>query len=72
MMDLQTVLQRLLGKLKGKTIGLKAFIENPTKIRKRGGEFVLGIGLEKLNLDDYEFVVRMDGDLKFEFTISKF
>jgi glycosyltransferase involved in cell wall biosynthesis len=45
---------------------IEGIYREPNKNRKPGGEFVLGIGLEKLNLDDYEFVVRMDGDLKFE------
>jgi len=38
----------------------------PNTNRKPGGEFVLGIGLNKLNLDEYDFIVRMDGDLEFE------
>ena len=45
---------------------IEGIYREPNKNRKPGGEFVLKIGLDKLNLDDYEFIVRMDGDLKFE------
>lgn len=45
---------------------IEGIYREPNKNRKPGGEFVLGIGLEKLNLDDYDFIVRMDGDLEFE------
>ena len=45
---------------------IEGIYRESNKDRKPGGEFVLGIGLEKLNLDDYEFIVRMDGDLKFK------
>ena len=45
---------------------IEGIYREPNKSRKPGGEFVLKIGLDKLNLDDYEFIVRMDGDLEFE------
>ena len=45
---------------------IEAIYREPNKKRKPGGEFVLGIGLNKLNIDDYNFIVRMDGDLDFE------
>jgi len=45
---------------------IEGIYREPNKNRKPGGEFVLGIGLEKLNIDDYDFIVRMDGDLDFE------
>ncbi len=45
---------------------IEGIYREPNKYRKPGGEFVLGIGLEKLNIDDYDFIVRMDGDLDFE------
>jgi len=45
---------------------IEGIYREPNKNRKPGGEFVLGVGLEKLNTDDYDFIVRMDGDLDFE------
>lgn len=45
---------------------IEGIYREPSINRKPGGEFVLGIGLGKLNLDDYDFIVRMDGDLEFE------
>ena len=44
---------------------IEGIYRSPGYSRKPGGESVLGIGLEKLNIDDYEFIVRMDGDLEF-------
>lgn len=34
--------------------------------RKPGGESVLDIGIKRLNLNSYDFFVRMDGDLSFD------
>jgi glycosyltransferase involved in cell wall biosynthesis len=45
---------------------IEGIYREPNKNRKPGGEFVLEIGLKKLNIDDYDFIVRMDGDLDFE------
>ena len=44
---------------------IEGIYREPNKNRKPGGEFVLGIGLENLILDDYDYIVRMDGDLEF-------
>jgi glycosyltransferase involved in cell wall biosynthesis len=33
--------------------------------RKPGGEFVLEVGLKRIRLEDYDYLVRMDGDLEF-------
>jgi len=44
---------------------IEGIYREPNKNRNPGGEFVLGIGLEKLNIEDYDFIVRMDGDLDF-------
>jgi glycosyltransferase involved in cell wall biosynthesis len=35
-------------------------------VRKPGGEAVLHQGMRRLNLSDYDFFVRMDGDISFE------
>ncbi len=40
--------------------------KSPTRERKPGGEFVLNEGIAMLNIDDYDFIVRMDGDLSFD------
>jgi glycosyltransferase involved in cell wall biosynthesis len=45
---------------------IEGIYREQNKNRKPGGEFVLGIGVEKINIDDYDFIVRMDGDLDFE------
>ncbi len=45
---------------------IEGIYRESNKIRKPGGEFVLAIGLEKINIYDYDFIVRMDGDLDFE------
>ncbi|HKI77832.1 MAG TPA: glycosyltransferase family 2 protein [Ignavibacteriaceae bacterium] len=45
---------------------IEGIYREPNKNRKPGGEFVLEIGLKKLNIDEYDFIVRMDGDLEFE------
>ena len=34
--------------------------------RKPGGESLIDVGIQTLNLNDYEFFVRMDGDLAFD------
>ena len=44
---------------------IEGIYREPNNNRKPGGEFVLGIGLEKLNINNYDFIVRMDGDLDF-------
>lgn len=38
---------------------------SPTTHRRPGGEAVLAQGIKTLNLDDYDYFVRMDGDLSF-------
>jgi len=35
-------------------------------VRKPGGEYVLHIGFDMINIDDYEYIVRLDADLSFE------
>jgi poly-beta-1,6-N-acetyl-D-glucosamine synthase len=38
----------------------------PTKFRKPGGEFVLKKGFDLINISDYGFIAKMDGDLEFD------
>jgi poly-beta-1,6-N-acetyl-D-glucosamine synthase len=45
---------------------------DPDRIRKPGGEFVLKKGFDLINVRDYEFVVKMDGDLSFEGNFFKY
>ncbi len=44
---------------------IQGFYRPPDDKRKPGGESVLSIGIKMLRLDDYAFIVRMDGDLEF-------
>jgi poly-beta-1,6-N-acetyl-D-glucosamine synthase len=39
---------------------------NPDIVRKPGGEFVLKKGFDLVNVNDYDFIVKMDGDLSFD------
>ena len=55
----------IIRKIEKENSWIEGLYREPTKVRKVGGEFVLGLGLEKLNFDDYDFIVRMDGDLEF-------
>jgi poly-beta-1,6-N-acetyl-D-glucosamine synthase len=50
---------------------IEGIYREPTKVRKAGGEFVLGLGLQKLNFDDFDFIARMDGDLEFNSSYFK-
>src|SRR3990172_4010460 len=55
----------LIKKAESENDWIEGIYREPNKNRKHGGEFVLGIGLKMLNIDDYDFIVRMDGDLDF-------
>ena len=50
-------------------------IDNPDKpsglSRRIGGQAVLHLGLQKINVADYDFVVRMDSDLSFSATFFR-
>jgi glycosyltransferase involved in cell wall biosynthesis len=50
---------------------IECIYREPNKVRKPGGEFVLEIGINRLNFEDYDFIVRMDGDLEFDKTYFK-
>lgn len=64
----------------GSTDGTKELIDNlakeynwihpvhnePREFRKPGGEFVLEKGFSVINVKDYDFIVKMDGDLSFK------
>lgn len=45
---------------------IEGIYREPDKERKPGGEFILDIGLKRLNIIDLDFIVRMDGDLEFD------
>jgi biofilm PGA synthesis N-glycosyltransferase PgaC len=55
----------LIKQLESQNNWVEGVYREPEKQRKPGGEFVLGIGIKMLKLEDYDFIARMDGDLEF-------
>ena len=45
--------------------GIDNHEEKEKSIRRMGGQAVVHLGLDRLNIDDYDFIVRMDSDVNF-------
>lgn len=45
--------------------GVHNYEERQKSVRRMGGQAVVHLGLERINIDDYDFIARMDSDVNF-------